>query len=122
MIGTSSMKALLKLGASRDFAIAKAATVTICTLIVGYGAFLFIFNSAFFHAAGTDAAARQASQGKLTVVTGDGTICYRTLFDNRSSNIVRVERGACREPSAEGPNSRDADGPLGSIRKALNGK
>jgi hypothetical protein len=115
------MKALRNLKASHDFVAVKAATIAVCTLIVGYGVFLFFANSPFLHGTGTAATGRQAIQVKLTVVTADGAVCSRTLFDNRSSRIVSVERGACDEAAASGSAAaHDDDGPLGSIRKALN--
>jgi hypothetical protein len=113
------MQALLKLVLSK-LAIAKGVTITICALIVAYGGFLFFFHSTSFSGGGMDRQ-RQALEGKLTIASEDGTICYRTRFDNQSSHILSAEKGACREPStAQAP--RDADGPLGSIRKALNGR
>ena len=113
----------MKLRLSYDFAVAKIATVAICAVIVGYSAFLFFVNSASFRGASSEAQGRTPLQGKLTVVAADGTVCHRTVFDNQSSHIVSVETGSCREPTvSEAPLARDPDGPLGSIRKALNGK
>ena len=113
------MQALPKSALSK-FAVAKAVTITICTLIVVYGGFLFYFHRTSFPGGNIDRP-RQTLEGKLTIATEGGTVCYRTVFDNQSSHIVRAEKGDCREtPIPE--NSRDTDGPLGSIRKALNGR
>jgi len=109
-----------KLRAWSNLAIVKAVTIAICAIIVCYGAFLFFGHSPFFQGADLEVQRRQVAAGKLTVATGDGAVCYRTLFDNHSSQIIRIEKGPCRESGIAQPeNSRDADGPLGSIRKAL---
>jgi hypothetical protein len=108
---------------SRHFSVVKAATTAICALIVAYGAFLFFARSAPLSGVTLQTQSTQPVRGKLTVVTGDSAICYRTYFDNKSSHIVSVEKGWCNEMGA--PTARDLsdqDGPLGSIRKALNGK
>jgi hypothetical protein len=114
---------LVKLKAPPKFAVAKAVTIGICGLIVCYGAFLFCGHFLFFHGANLETQRQQALQGKMTVVTEDGATCYRTLFDNHSSQIVSIEKGPCRNPETSQMEAfRDPDGPLGSIRKALNGR
>jgi hypothetical protein len=114
---------LVTLRTSRNFAIAKTVTIGICTVIVGYGGFLFFAHSPIFHGATIEAQRQQTLQGKMTVMSGDGAICYRTLFDNHTSQIVRIEKGPCRELGThQVENFPDSDGPLGSIRKALNAK
>jgi len=115
------MRTLAKL-ALGDFAVAKATTIAVCVLILGYGGFLFFVRSVSSYGAGVDAS-RQTLHGKLTIVTEDGSVCYHTLFDNQSSHIVSAEKGLCRESSHPvAPDPQDTDGPLGSIRKALNGR
>jgi hypothetical protein len=119
------MRALdfVKLRALPNFAIAKVATIAVCAVIVCYGAFLFFGHSPFFHGATMEAQRQQSLQGKLTVAAGDGAVCYRTLFDNRSSQIISIEKGPCRGSGmARTEDFHDPDGPLGSIRKALSGR
>jgi len=111
---------LVKSGAWSNFAIAKAVAIAICAIIVCYGAFLFFGHSPFFQGATLEAQRQQAARGKLTVTTGDGAVCYRTIFDNHSSQIISIEKGPCHESgTAQTEDFRDPDGPLGSIRKAL---
>jgi hypothetical protein len=114
------MKTLLKLREPHEFIAAKAATITVCALILGYGGFL-LFHSGMSGGGGATAQNEPALQGQFTIVTDGGATCYRTFFDNRSSFIVGTAKGACRERTTADA-ALDSDGPLGSIRKALNGK
>jgi hypothetical protein len=114
---------LVKLRSWSNFVIAKAVTIGICGVIICYSAFLFFGHFPFFHGVSLETQREQALQGKLTVVTEDGATCYRTLFDNHSSQIVSIEKGPCRDSGTSQIEAfRDPDGPLGSIRKALGGK
>jgi hypothetical protein len=111
---------LVTLRAWSNLGLVKAIAIAVCAIIVCYGAFLFFGHSPFFQGASLEAQRQQAAPGKLTVASGDGAVCYRTIFDNHSSQIIRIEKGPCRESVAAQPeNFHEGDGALGSIRKAL---
>ena len=102
--------------------VARAAVIAICMLIIGSGAFLLIGRSLAQRTseAQVQVQRRQAAEGRLLIVTDEGATCQQLSFDNNTGQIVNVHKGTCREagwPQA----ALEADSPLGSIRKALNG-
>jgi hypothetical protein len=107
-------------GKGDDLLVAHVVAAAICVLIVGSGAFLLFGASRSLRGAQTQAQYLAAQQGKLLIVTEQGATCQQLSFDNRTGQIVNIQKGPCR--NAGWPQASADDTPLGSIRKALNGR
>jgi hypothetical protein len=107
-------------GKANDLVVARTVIAAIGILIVGSGAFLLFGQSLSLRNVQTQAQSLTAQQGKLLIVTEEGATCQQLSFDNKTGQIVNLQKGPCRD--AGWPRPAADDTPLGSIRKTLNGR
>jgi hypothetical protein len=103
-----------------NFAVGRIVVLATCVLLVGAAAALLLGKSLSTRSIEAQA---QRQQGKMLIVRDEGLTCQQMSFDNRTGHIVSVQTGSCRDvTTSQSQHAPDPDTPLGSIRKALNGR
>jgi hypothetical protein len=105
-------------GKADGLVVARTVIAAIGILVVGSAAFLLFGQSLSRRTVQTQTLASQ--KGKLLIVTEEGATCQQLSFDNKTGQIVDLQKGPCRD--AGWPRPAADDTPLGSIHKALNAR
>jgi hypothetical protein len=107
-------------GKGDGLVVARTVIAAIGILVVGSAAFLLFGQSLSRRTVQTQPQTLASQKGKLLIVTEEGATCQQLSFDNKTGQIVDLQKGPCRD--AGWPRSAADDTPLGSIHKALNAR